>query len=205
MNSIAGFILVGGSSRRMGTDKAQLLVAGQTFAQRIAEEMSKVVDSVTLVGRDLEKLHPQLPSVPDVYEKWGALGGVHGALSACPSSWALIVACDLPFVTAALFGHLAALRDGQEAVAPIQNDGLPQPLCALYARTPCLDVADQLIKTGERKPIALLQSVRTRWVPFEELGALTGAQHFFDNVNTPQDYEHVIRKGEVVRLEGGIE
>lgn len=204
MKSIAGFILVGGSSRRMGTDKAQLLVAGQTFAQRIAAEMFEVVDSVTLVGRNLGKLHPQLPSVPDVYENWGALGGVHGALSACPSPWALVVACDLPLVTTGLFGHLAALREGQDAVAPIQSDGTPQPLCALYARIPCLNLAAQLIKTGERKPVALLQSVRTRWVAFAEIGALPGAQHFFENVNTPQDYDQVIRKGEVLRLEGGI-
>lgn len=205
MDSIAGFILVGGASSRMGTDKAQLLLEGQTFVQRIAGELSGVTESVSVVGKDSGRLNLNLPSLPDVYEHWGALGGVHAALSACRATWALIVACDLPFVTSTLFAHLAGVRHDSEAVAPIQKDGRPQPLCALYEQASCLARAEQLIKTGERRPIALLQSVRTRWVSFPELEGLAGAQHFFDNINTPQDYVHVNQKAEVVRREGGIE
>ena len=81
-------------------------------------------------------------------------------------------------------------RDGGifAAVAPVQNDGIPQPLCALYQVAACLSRANSLIQSGERKPIALLQSVRTRWVAAAELADLDGAGHFFDNINTPQDY-----------------
>lgn len=199
MNSIAGFILVGGASSRMGTDKAQLLLEGRTFVQRIAAELSPVTVSVTLVGKDAGELQLNLPGAPDVYEHWGALGGVHAALSACQSPWALIVACDLPFVTKALFSRLASLRENFEAVAPIQNDGRPQPLAALYRLTPCLARAEQSIKTGERRPIALLQSVRTRWISFAELEDLPGAEHFFDNINTPQEYEQASGKGDTTQ------
>jgi molybdopterin-guanine dinucleotide biosynthesis protein A len=123
------------------------------------------------------------------------LGGVHAALSACSQAWALIVACDFPFVTAELFARLAALSDHYEAVAPIQSDGIPQPLCALYRVEPCLARAEQLIKSGERKPIALLQSVHTRWVSFAELANLPESDRFFDNINTPEDYARVRKKG----------
>ena len=187
-SSISGFILVGGASSRMGTDKALLKFDGQTFIERIATELSEVTNSIALVGRINENFDLTLPVVPDVYERWGALGGIHGALAACQSPWALVVACDLPFVNRSLFAHLAKLREDFDAVAPIQVDDRPQPLCALYARTPCLSRAEHLIKSGERKPIGLLQSVRTRWVRFSELEHLTGHDHFFDNINTPQDY-----------------
>lgn len=202
MKSIAGFILVGGASSRMGANKASLLLDGRTFVQRIAEELLEVTDSVTLIGKDSGKLLANLPSAPDAYPNWGALGGVHAALYASRSPWSIIVACDLPFITAALFARLAALRDDFEAVAPIQKDGRPQPLAALYRNDPCLIRADQLIKSGERRPVALLQSVRTRWTPFNELQLLPGAEHFFDNINTPQDYEHASGKGDSIQAAG---
>ncbi len=195
MDFISGFILVGGASRRMGTDKARLILKGQTFVQRIADELSRVAHSVTVVGRDVERLDVNLSGVADIYPDWGALAGIHGALAACQTPWALVVACDLPFVTAALFGRLVDLRQDMEAVAPLQIDGRAQPLCALYARDPCLARAEQLIKSGERKPLGLLQSVRTRWVAFSELEDLAGADRFFDNINTPQDYARATKEG----------
>lgn len=195
VSSISGFILVGGASSRMGTDKALLTFAGETFIERIATELSDVTDSIALVGRPDQNFNLKLPIVADVYEHWGALGGIHGALSACQSPWALVVACDLPFVNRSLFAHLAELRENFDAVVPIQVDGRPQPLCALYARTPCLSQAEHLIKSGERKPLGLLQSVSTRWVRFSELEHLTGHDHFFDNINTPQDYARANQEG----------
>jgi molybdopterin-guanine dinucleotide biosynthesis protein A len=185
-DSIQGFILTGGASRRMGKDKAGLLLGGQTFVDRIARELLPITSSVKLVGATPP--HNAFESVPDVYPAWGALGGVHAALAACTAPWAFVVACDFPFVTTELFERLASLREDSEAVAPIQHDDIPQPLCTLYRQASCLDVATELIKSGERKPIALLQSVRTRWVSFSELSNLTDANHFFDNINTPEDY-----------------
>ncbi len=196
MDSIEGFILIGGQSRRMGTDKARLMLDGKSFVERIAADLSCITSSVTIVGGHTiaPKLKIDLPAVPDVYAQWGALGGVHAALAACSAVWALIVACDFPFVTGELFARLA-IREGTEAVAPIQSDRIPQPLCALYRVKPCLGRADQLIKSGERKPLALLQSVQTRWLSFAELSDLEGADHFFDNINTPEDYARASRKG----------
>lgn len=199
MESIAGFILAGGKSRRMGTDKWRLVLDGQSFVERIANEISgarpAVVSPVTVVGNlaadTAAVAQTSLPTVPDVYPGWGALGGVHAALSACAADWALVVACDFPFVTSELFIRLASLRYNFEAVAPVQNDQIPQPLCALYRVDPCLDRAEQMIKSGERKPIALLQSVQTRWVSFSEIEDLAEAARFFDNINTPQDYDRI--------------
>ncbi|MGI9068539.1 MAG: molybdenum cofactor guanylyltransferase, partial [Pyrinomonadaceae bacterium] len=182
MDSIAGFILAGGESRRMGTHKAGLTLDGQSFVDRIAGELSEVTPSVTIVGSNaaaLQLKHCCNPAlVPDVYPQWGALGGVHSALATCSAKsaqWALIVACDFPFVTGELFVRLVDFREGFEAVAPIQSDSVPQPLCALYRVEPCLARAEELINSGERKPIALLQSVNTRWVLFSELADLEHA------------------------------
>ena len=148
MNDVEAFILAGGASSRMGTDKSQLLIDRQTFTDRISETLLKLTDSVILVGRQLDT--SVLPSVPDVYPKWGALGGLHAALTACKRDWTIVAACDLPFVSAELFLSLASLRLDHEAVVPIQPDGRPQPLAALYRVDPCMQRATELIEAGRR-------------------------------------------------------
>ena len=136
---IDAFILAGGASRRMGTDKSQLLIDDQTFIDRIAETLSNVTDSVAIVGRSIDGSldASSLRVVPDIYPQWGALGGLHAALSASSREWAIVVACDLPFVTSELFFHLANMRLDHDAVVPVQEEGRPQPLAALYRVEPC--------------------------------------------------------------------
>jgi len=177
----------------MGRDKAHLVLGGQTFIELIATALTAVTGAVTIVSSDREDedfnfAGQPLQVVADVFEKWGALGGLHAALSASRTEWALVVACDLPFVTGELFLHLARLRGDYDAVAPVQADGRPQPLCALYRVDSCRPASEKLIKLGERRPVTLLQSLRTRWVEFAELAGLAGASKFFENVNTPEDY-----------------
>jgi len=185
------FILAGGASSRMGTDKSQLRLDNQTFTERIASTLQMLTDSVTVVGRSTLNL----PSVADIYPQWGALGGLHAAFAACKREWAIVVACDLPFVTAELFSHLAGLRMDHEAVVPIQADERPQPLAALYRIEPCLERAAELIETGHRRPLALLDAVKTRWVQFVEIRNLAQSEMFFVNINTPEDYYEATRRG----------
>jgi molybdenum cofactor guanylyltransferase len=191
-SQLQAFILAGGQSRRMGTDKTQLRIQNETFVERIATSLSGATNSVTLVNPHHE--HPGFPSVVDRYPGWGALGGLHAALAACESEWAIVVACDLPFVTAKLFNYLASLSTNHDAVVPIQPDGRPQPLAALYRIDPCRQRAAELIESGRRRPLDLLELVNTRWAPFTELTNLDQAEKFFVNINTPDDYDAVIMR-----------
>ena len=193
MNDTEAFILAGGASSRMGTDKSQLPIAGQTFTERIAETLLRLTDSVTIVGRRAD--NSRLPSVADVYPQWGALGGLHAALAACKRDWAIVVACDLPFVTAELFSYCAEKRVGHEAVVPIQEDGRPQPLAALYRVDPCRQRATELIQAGRRRPLDLLEAVKTCRISFAEIRNLDQAERFFVNINTPSDYYEATRSG----------
>ena len=189
ISQLQAFILAGGQSRRMGTDKSQLRIENETFVERIAASLLAVTDSITLVNP--YHRHPRFPSVNDLYPGWGALGGLHAALAACESDWAIVVACDLPFVTGELFNYLASLRLDHDAVVPIQADGRPPPLAALYRIEQCRDRAAELIESGRRRPLDLLELVNTHWVPFNDLRNLDQAEKFFVNINTPDDYDAV--------------
>lgn len=187
---IDAFILAGGASRRMGSDKSRLLVGGQTFTERIAGTLLQLTDSVTIVG---PTAIPPLQNVVDVYAQWGALGGLHAALDACRREWTIVVACDLPFVTSELFLFLAGVRLDHHAVVPFQADARPQPLAAIYRKHPCLERATELIDAGRRRPVDLLEAVNTRWVAFDEIKNLAQAEKFFVNINRPEDYDEAIR------------
>ena len=195
MNDTQAFILAGGASSRMGTDKSQLPLEGQTFTERIAETLLKLTDSVFVVGG--RQPESSLPRVADVYPQWGALGGLHAALTACKREWAIVVACDLPFVSPELFSCLAEKRVDHDAVVPIQKDGRPQPLAALYRVDPCRQRATELIEAGRRRPLDLLEAVKTRWISFAEIRNLDQAERFFVNINTPSDYYEATRSGPV--------
>ena len=181
ISQFQGFILAGGQSRRMGRDKSQLILNNQTFTEKISDTLLQITDSILVVGADR-----------DIFPNWGALGGLHAALAACKREWAIVVACDLPFVTAQLFNYLSSLRNHHDAIVPLQPDERPQPLCALYRIEPCLPRATELIETGHRRPRDLLQLVNTRWVPFTELRNLDQAEKFFVNINTPEDYDDAV-------------
>ncbi len=172
----------------MGRDKALLDVGGQPLLERIGGELGGIVSEVSLVGA--RQTYASFKNVPDVYQQWGALGGIHAALMAARTDWAAVVACDLPFVTSELFERLATFVNRfTDAVVPIQADDRPQPVCALYRRTTCLPEIEKLVEAGEHTPRALLTQVRTRYVQFVEISDLPAAEHLFFNVNTPEDLE----------------
>lgn len=192
MLDVEGFILVGGASSRMGQDKAQLTVDGRTTVSWIADSMRRVTTRITLVGSPAGPGDAPLPSISDVQHRWGPLGGIQAALRVCRTDYSIIVACDLPFVTTELFEYLvssAGSSAAAEAVIPLQEDGRPQPLCAVYKRDPCLSAAEESIAKNDHSPRAMLDKVKTQYVGFSELANLTGSEFFFFNLNRQEDYE----------------
>src|SRR5512141_1705706 len=138
MLDVEGFILVGGKSTRMGSDKSGLVLEGRSSVELVAEALRPVVARVRLVGTEVEG---SFETVPDLRSDWGPLAGIEAALEVATSDWSLIVACDLPFVTPALFRRLVSHAQQSDAVVPVQSDSRPQPLCAAYRRATCLRAA----------------------------------------------------------------
>jgi molybdopterin-guanine dinucleotide biosynthesis protein A len=195
MLEVEGFILVGGASRRMGSNKALLNLGGRNFVERIHSALASITTKTSLVGAmEIYPEWPSLPVVPDIHVRWGALGGLHAALAACRAKWTAIVACDLPFVTGELFVRLASFRENFDAVVPVQPDGRWQPLCAFYRTAICRERTEALIRGGEHRPRALLNTLNVRHVAFNELRDLDGADRFFINVNTPEDHANASEK-----------
>ncbi len=114
--------LAGGKSRRMGTDKAflPLVDGGPPMLALVLDQLSTVADDVTIVANDCER-YQQFGArvVPDAHLEIGALGGIHAAVSQAANEHCLVVACDMPFLNAALLQRMASQPRDYDVLVPV--------------------------------------------------------------------------------------
>jgi len=182
-DALSGALLLGGASRRMGSDKAWLAWDGEPAATRAARLLAGHCREVLLVGGAAP---PGTPGrrIPDPPGPRCALRGLVGALAAAHHAHVLVLAVDLPLVTPALLRALAP-HAGDEAVVPRGARG-PEPLCALYRREAALAPARAALATGRLSLRTLLARLRVRWLGPETLAALDPSGRALWNVNTPE-------------------
>jgi len=184
---VAAFVLAGGRSTRMGTDKAFVRLGGDTLLTRALDLARSVTDDVRIVG-DSAKFVPYAPVVEDVFPGCGPLGGIHAALRASHVDLNLILAVDLPFVPPALLQYLIERARNSAlvtAIVPRSAEGW-QPLCAIY-RCEFADAAEKALRAGRCKIDALFDSVRTQAITDAELQTAGFSREVFRNLNTPED------------------
>ena len=196
-----GYVLAGGKSQRMKTNKAFLKIGGETFLTRAVKSLSftcknRVKIVLNKVRTNCIEIFPdKIPHIFDVYENRGALGGIHTALSDCQNEWAIVLAVDLPHVTSEVIENLSRIAFKSKdfaAVVPIQTDGRPQPLCAAYCVKNCLPSLENLLEQTTCASVRdFLKLVPTRFVGQDELAANAGEDLFF-NVNRPSDFQTLV-------------
>lgn len=192
MIDVAGFVTAGGRSSRMGSDKAWLEIAGRPMIEHVLAALQPVTTSLAIVANDPEYAKLGLRVFADSQAGIGPLEAIRTSLRNSNSPRALLVGCDLPFVSPELFKFLLSIEGDYDAVVPIGADEKLEPLCAIYRRS-AIDAVNALIASGERKVSLLFDRVPTRLVRFDEFEHLAGSELFFNNVNTPLDYARAIK------------
>jgi molybdopterin-guanine dinucleotide biosynthesis protein MobB len=188
-----GAILAGGASRRFGAPKALARVGGRRIVDRARDALSQVADPVVVIANDAGLFADLgLPIRPDDAPGLGALGGIRTALRWAMEmgrTGALVVACDMPFVSAGLLRAVAdrAASDDVDAVVPESGGrrGI-EPLCAWYSLR-CLPEIDRMLGEGERQAFRLADRIRTDRIPIGEVRRIGDPGILFLNVNTVDD------------------
>ena len=182
--NVAGAVLTGGASARMGSDKAALAIGGVASATRVARCLALLCEDVVLVGGNPP---PDAPGrrAPDGEGPRSALRGLVAALEATRAERVLVVATDLPFVTPDLLLALVAWPEA-DAVVPRTADGI-HPLCALYRRESALAAARRHLAEERLALSALLGALATRYLEGDDLRAVDPDGTALLNVNTPED------------------
>lgn len=186
-----GVILAGGRNRRYGSHKALAELGGTRIIDRVASALAAASARVVIVANEVEAYADSAEDVrPDVRPNLGALGGIHTALTWAAEAdcdVALIVACDMPFVSPSLLRRLVEAADSGSAVLPASAGprGL-EPLCAAYG-VGCIDAVTGAIDRGDRAVISFFGDVDLRVVDREEVARHGPLDHMFMNVNRPGD------------------
>jgi molybdopterin-guanine dinucleotide biosynthesis protein A len=193
-SDVTAFILAGGKSARMGSDKAFVMLDGRTLLVRALELARSVATDVRIVG-DPAKFARFAPVVEDVFRDCGPLGGIHAALRASQTALNLMLAVDVPFVSVGLVQLLIvrARNSAATVTVPRTKEGW-QPLCAIY-RSEFVDAAERALRTERYKIDALFDTVHTQVVSEEELESAGFSPKMFRNLNTREELEAVRREG----------
>ncbi len=184
--SFSGVVLAGGRSRRMGCDKAFLSMDGIPLVQRQAALLQSVgCDEVIISGKSgVDYGIPEARVVFDPVENAGPLAGLVAALSAARHERVLVLAVDLPHVTAVFLQRLLAANDVRHCTVPHGNHGY-EPLVACYPRT-FLDVAHDALTRGAYSLQTLLSAAESRGL-VTRLPREPGDEGVLTNWNTPED------------------
>ncbi len=208
---ISGYVLAGGRSSRMGTDKAELRLGGRTLLEIAVGKLRRVCREVIVVG--------QRPVAPEgvrvIADRWtgcGPMGGMEaaladaGALAGAGEGSALFFPVDMPLIPRAVVEGLAGVwRSSEAGVCLPVTDGVVQPLlCQLRAEV--LPEVREALGRGAFKVRPLLEaagvgrggvlrttistadrgSVWPGWMPSEAEWALR--ELWFSNLNTPEEF-----------------
>ena len=187
----AAYLQAGGKSTRMGENKAFLDFLGQTMLARALHTLSRACSEVSIVG-DPATFAGYGRIISDIFPNCGPLGGIHAALAHSSAELNLMLAVDMPFVTAELLNFLLRAAEGSDRVTanaivtvPRTSRGL-QPLCAVYRRA-FATIAEQALKAGNYKIDAAFAHIPIRVIDEQELAAAGFSEDNFFNVNTPED------------------
>jgi molybdenum cofactor guanylyltransferase len=208
---VYGFVQAGGGSTRFGADKALVEFGGKTLLARTVELVASVCDETKIVA-PLEKYgNVTVPILADRWPGQGPLGGILTALHHCnerpgrstatetvasdrgTNAYALILSCDMPFLTREWLAYLCdqAMKSTAQVIVPESESGL-EPLCACW-RTDAVSTVQAAFDGGVRKVTEAMKRLpmevldESAWKRFDTDGLL------FWNMNTPADYEEARR------------
>jgi molybdopterin-guanine dinucleotide biosynthesis protein A len=180
-----GLVLAGGASTRMRRDKAALVYHGKPQLQWAYDLLSEFCPATFVSVRPDQRDEPARAALPQIVDRQpgiGPIAGIAAALLEHPKAAWLVVACDLPFITAQTVQHLIAKRDPLRVATAYRSnhDSLPEPLCAIWepaAREPL----QAHIATGKQCPRKFLIASNALLLDLPDARAL-------DNVNTAAEF-----------------
>lgn len=177
-------ILAGGRATRFGgRDKSALVVDRQPILDRQLAQLALVPNLIEVLIVGGTATRDGARRVPDVVPGSGPLGGIHSALTHARGDAVCCLACDMPYVSAALVARLFDELDagGADIVVPRTDRGY-HPLCAIYTRA-CLDPIAKRLAERKLKVLDLFADVRSRVVTL-----VNDDVRLVVNVNTPEDF-----------------
>ncbi len=191
--SVAGFVLAGGRSSRMGKDKALVELDGRPLIEHALDVLRGAGLTPRIAGAHTE-IDGFAPVIADEQADCGPLGGVVSALAQMAEDWAVFVSIDMPLMAPALIrGLMERARSGEPAITVASVGGEAQTFPAVVRRA-ALSVLERELEEGRLGCLAAFRAAGLQVVKAEKIAASespSAVDRWFSNLNTPEDLERV--------------
>lgn len=185
-------ILAGGAGRRMGAEKASLMLCGSPLIKHVVERIFDAVDEVVVVVRDdaqarqLEGVISGCRVAIDRAHGVGPVAGLQAGMDAARGRYAFAAGCDMPFLNPDVIDSLFSLADGHDGAVPLL-DGLLERLHAVYLARRLEEACRIAIERGERRISAPLSGLDIKFVDAGMFRDMDPELLSFFNLNTLDD------------------
>jgi len=190
INNCTAVILTGGESKRMGSDKASVVLSGKTLLGHVLEQLEPLFSDILISVRE-QRSDIAYPQIIDASEDRGPMVGIKAALEAVKTEWVFVIACDMPLISARLIQYLSDLRSEHDAVVSHVFDR-PQPLFGFYNKT-CLPMMEAKMKQGQRSMIRLLDDLDTCQLSEQQVKTIDPEFRSLMSLDTLEDVKKVER------------
>jgi molybdopterin-guanine dinucleotide biosynthesis protein A len=187
-------IQAGGQSTRMGQDKGLLQFGKYKMVEYILHQVSGMGEKNFIVSNRPEEYKEfGLPVYTDIYHNIGPLGGFHTIFSFLEMEYALVLACDMPFINRDLINYLLSLASDYDIIVPrLNHNKFVKPFRAVYSIR-CMPAVEKAIEQNHRRVISFFDDVRVRYLEKDEIHIYDPDERSFFNVNTPEDLQKAIQ------------
>jgi len=181
---VKGLVLIGGKSKRMGTDKSELNYYGKPQKEYVKELLE---DNLLDTYFSVQNISENEKEIHDTFLNLGPFGGICSAFQKDPNSALLVVATDLPFVDKNLIIRLLENRNPSKVATAIKGRGkeFVEPLITIY-EPKAYPVLLQYLAQGYSCPRKMLINSDVEIIEVDD--------NLIRNVNTPEEFENVKRE-----------
>ncbi len=185
---IAGIVLAGGLSTRMGTNKAMLSLQGDTMLTRTRRALQALdLDSCWISGD-----YPDHPCIPDQFSELGPIGGIYSCARQLQGQcdYLLVLPVDMPYISSRELRPLLSLASDNVAGAYYEHATFPVLIKIDHSLMDYLH--NCLVNATEKRGRSLYRMVRRL-----DFVCLTEEQPAsFDNTNTPDEWQSCLTRFE---------
>ena len=192
-------ILAGGKSQRFQSfDKCFVTLNNKPLIQHAIGKMTTVADEIIVAARDEKqgeqirnkiKLPNKVVLVFDSRKGFGPLAGFLSGLERASFHYSLVIGCDMPYINERVVDFLFEIAAmGYDAVVPRWENGMVEPLHAVYRREPMLAAIKDAMREGDAKVLTLLSRLeKVNFLPMNEIREIDPGLETFTNINTAEE------------------
>lgn len=186
--NITGYILAGGKSSRMGSDKGLIVFNNKTLIEQVINQLKPAVNNIIIVSGNKEYSQFGYEVIEDTYPNTGPAGGIHAALKHTASNHNFIVSCDMPFITTDAIEYVINNSLLHPITLPVHHTKF-EPLFAVYSKD-CFTKWEELLTNNTRKLTDIIDHFNVLKLNVDTNPLFN--ESIFVNINSQEDLQKAI-------------